>query len=155
MPKFKQLVLTELGETTDAYRYEFLGNLHGDVVEWKFKTPNQTYYVIIKQVMDYLDVEFETEKTGMDATNEGNQFRVMATVLKISKEAWKRREELFDSYVDKIKYYPSDTSDEKSGGFEGRNKRDKLYQTFIKRQFPNAKIEGDKHSTTVMPAQMS
>ena len=77
MARFKNLILTELGETTDAYRYEFLGKSHRNAAEWKFKTPNQTYYVIIKQIMDYLEVEFKTEKTGMEITNEGNQFRVM------------------------------------------------------------------------------
>ena len=154
MAKFKDLILTELGNTTDTYNYRMNGQGR-ETVEYEFKTPNHKYFVIIKQVLDFIEVEFETQRTGMDATNEGNQFKVMATVLEISKEVWRRREELFDSYVDKIKYYPSDTPDEQDNGVEDRNKRDKLYQTFIKRQFPNAKVTGNVHHTLVMPGEMS
>jgi hypothetical protein len=153
MGKFKNLILTELGETTDVYDYYFDGKFGDDSVEYKFKTPNYTYSVFFKpdHNFDTLDIQFETDRTRTSVTNEGNHFRVTATILDITKKVWKRREELFDSYLAKIKFNPV-PRDKEYG--QDTNARERLYKRFIKKQFPNAKIIDKGKNTIVLPAQI-
>ena len=157
MAKFKKLIyeiaLNELGSTTDAYDYylEREPDAILDKVEWKFKTPEHTYLVKGQTEGKYIKFEF-TATDAMGMTREGNQFNVIATIMKIAKETWERREELFlreDLWG--FKYYPITKPDEPDS--KDTTARDKLYQTFIRNQFPGAEIDQGEYETTVEPKQ--
>lgn len=149
MAKFKRLVLTELGETSKGYQYRISTSSPG-VVTWTFYTEKHPYIVEIKVSSEWLIVDFGVGTEIMDAsvTDEGEPFKVMATVMNIAEETWERREELFpgedlDGFffdpVAKPEEYPDDTS------------RARLYKTFIKKQFPNAEIKKVGSSYGVIP----
>lgn len=157
MAKFKRLVLTELGETSKGYQYRISTSSPG-VVTWTFYTEKHPYIVEIQvsksnwEVPDkWLIVDFGVGTEIMDAsvTDEGEPFKVMATVMNIVKETWERREKLFpgenlDGFffdpVAKPEEHPEDTS------------RARLYKTFIKKQFSGAEIKKLGSSYGVIPS---
>lgn len=158
--KFKDLLyeitLTELGETTESYDFRMAGKKVGEEATYKFKTPNYDYIVKASSLTysdEYVEIGFGTESGGDIATNEGNQFKVISTVLDIAQDIWNRRDEIF--------YGPFDSSDPLVGiMFSGVYKRDepytkdeparnKLYKTFIKKQFPSAEIRNEGSVTKV------
>jgi hypothetical protein len=59
-------------------------------------------------------------------TDEGNQFKVVATVMEIAEFVWKSRNDFRNS--DKIKGF----------SFDSKPVRQKLYKKFIKHRFPAA-----------------
>lgn len=151
MAKFKNIFLQELGETTDTYNWR-LEDVGRFAAKYRFETENVGYYVKIEELEpEYLAVEFsiDPDKTNFKAldvpstvydmfavvTGEGNQFQVVATVLQIAKHAWKNRHEFFDG-SEKLKGLAFDSA----GSKDKAKARDRLYTTFIKKQFPQAKI---------------
>ena len=151
MARFKDLILTELGNTTDTFNYR-LDKAGSGLVKYEFKTPEHEYMVFLHPGLEdsSLKVDFETKENRYDETNEGNQFKVIATVMEITKKVWQRREELFDSYLSKIEYDSAQRDKERG---TDRNARERLYRTFIKQQFPNAKIVSDGVDTVILPPE--
>lgn len=145
MAKFKRLVLTELGNTTDTYH---LRNTERGVfprvgeidTRWEFKTENYTYEVsIFNEQPDMLTVDFWTEEKNTEMTNEGNQFKVVATVLEAARRTWGLIEEYPEDF-DMIKGFAF-TPVSKGQETGGPTQRGKLYKAFIERQFPEATIK--------------
>ncbi len=101
MAKFKNLILKELGETTDTYRLRnvtmgLFPRIDPPEVDarWEFSTENYNYKVhIFNEYPEFLTVDFETDKTGTEATNEGNPFKVTATVIEAAKRTFDRIKE--------------------------------------------------------------
>ena len=165
MGKFKDLILTELGNTTDGYDWRFNGVVdgrHGGEAEYNFYSDEIKYEVIFKSVSngfssvgDQIEVDFAPKSGEVQTgdytsrysvnTNQGNQFRIMATVLDITKHLWKNKNEIFDSDRDFSRLYFSPVGEGDS------RKRAKLYKTFINRQFPNAEIEQNGSNFYVYP----
>ena len=139
MGRFKDLILTELGETTDTYNYRLDFERDGKLI-WKFKTESNTYKVTIAVDVrdnDWLIIGFTAVgDTGL--TNEGKQFEVSATVMEIARETWERREEFFSGEQVGFEYIPIPKDDEPDS--KDTTARDKLYRTFIDTQFPDAKV---------------
>lgn len=131
MVKFKDIILTEIGETTDAFRWQMSYDSETERV-YEFSTPENEYQVFVKPfTLDWLSLDFETKDGGENTvTNEGEHFRVMATVIEIARHAWKRRSAL--SGGDRVKGYSFYTGD---------SRRLRLYARFIRTQWPNANVE--------------
>lgn len=150
MARFKNLILTELGNTTDGYDWR-LAQDDPSMRTYVFDTPNYTYEVFVEMLgADMLAIDFGLEKHAFGnkfavVTDEGNQFKIVATVINIAKHAWETRER-FDT-------------DEELKGFmihaahkEGSetNKRLKLYSRFIQARFPDARIEREGNSGMIV-----
>lgn len=155
MAQFKQLLyeiaLNELGETTEAYDYYFQGVKAGKA-EWAFQSQSHTYEVKFMKSRKYFRTSFETSETNSSVTNEGDQFRVMATIMKIAKEMWDRRHELFEGVggIEGFKYDAIPKPDEE---FRDVTSRDKLYRQFVLKQFPNARIRTQNVYTLIIPEE--
>ena len=137
MAKFTQLILTELGNTTESYNYS-LHNVLEDKLEWRFKTPDNTYLVEVIDRGEWLMIGFTAIDNDV-VTNEGRQFEIVATVMDIAKETWNRRQEFFDTEKRGFQYHPIRKSDEPFQ--KDKTARDKLYRTFINSRFPDAKVQ--------------
>lgn len=150
MAKFKRLVLTELGNTTDTYPISMRNGtiISEDGVDlvnvyWEFFTEENEYEIKTSNTGQYVDedtlnVGFDTQDSrDMPTTNEGKPFKIVATSIEATKRTWKMAK---DEGVDlnHIQFEPI-----QEGGFDPNttSKRAKLYKTFIKTQFPDAKIE--------------
>jgi len=148
-------ILNEIGETTDTYEYTTKKELKligpADPTEGGFYTSiyeftgddGEVYKVNIDAFTMYdedknivpnpiVEIAFKSKSTGFGSTNIGlrQAFKVIATVMKIAKT-------FADKYdwVDGFKFTVADPlKDSHVGKLE-------LYKTFIKKQFPNAKIE--------------
>ena len=151
MGKFKRLALTELGETTDGYDYRVKSAKGYETVKYSFKTPNYTYTVRGDRYGDdYVEIGFSVEERESLAgtTNEGEQFKVMATVLDISKEIWELRYEYFEA-ADLLKGFLYSGYHKPDEDFDEISQRDKFYRRFIKTQYPSADISYDGAVTIV------
>lgn len=138
-----EIALTELGETTDAYNW-YKQEVQYDEATFIFNAEDIKYEAVFEAHDGQIDVDFapvygqvepDDFKTRYSTTTgEGNQFQIMATVLQIAKHVWERKEEIFEADgLNVFKFYAT-------GDKEG-NRRAKLYKTFIKKQFPSAKIQ--------------
>lgn len=149
MAKFKNLILTEIGNTTDGYDYYLVKD--ENKVSASFKTRENNYVVeILKRDSDsWALVDFGVGP-GMDAspTDEGVQFKVIATIMNIVKEVWEKRNKFFDGTIKGFSFFSTAKPDEDLGN----TSRDRLYKKFIKKQFPNAKIKKAGESYKIMPA---
>lgn len=160
MGKFKDSVIKELGETTDAYEWRQLRSSE-QMYQYQFYAGEIEYEVIIEVFMPgYLSAEFAPDSSqNLDkmpgetrysmTTGAGSPFRIMATVLQIAKHAWETREDF--RWSSDLKGFAFDPSRKKTNQ-DGPNVRRKLYKRFIQKQFPGAKIEsgpGDLVLTTV------
>ena len=158
MGKFKQLVLTELGETTDGYDFRVLSKPSPYKIEFEFKSEQNTYRVSIHKHMPKeigvtysYKTEMGTYELGL--TGEKNQFRVIATVIDVVKHAWENREKYFEDSetIEKIGFVGT-TRDGESFGGDG-TARTKLYLQFINRQFPDAEINRPVGGVEIHPPQ--
>lgn len=151
MIKLRDL-LTEIGETTDTYRY-----IPGKLLRVRnddptfFRSDNyfqaddgESYNVSIEAYGDEdedegvwewlptIDVAFTAKSTGFGAKQDKlspQTFKVMATVIKVVKDFVKN-----NPFVKSFKF---DVSDPNKGDTTAKTK---LYMAFIKKQMPNAKI---------------
>ncbi len=146
MAKFKNLILKELGETTDTYRLRnvtmgLFPRIDPPEVDarWEFSTENYNYTIhIFNEYPEFLTVDFNTGAAGTEATNEGNPFKVTATVIEAAKRTFDRikdREE-----YDLIRGFRF-KGVSKQGSDRDETQRNKLYIAFIEKQFPSADIE--------------
>lgn len=149
MAKFKRIVLTELGETTEGY--EWSTEKPGE--RFKFYTENYEYFVYANRKNPRaLDISFglSFEQAGMQrfdtVTNEKNMFKVVATVIDIAKHVWRHRESFYrdGEMIEYIQFDGNPKDDEKQTKDTTRNK---LYLKFIKNQFPDAEISHDRKNT--------
>jgi len=149
MAKFKDSVIKELGETTDAYDWRQLRSSE-QMYQYQFYAGELEYEVVIEIFMPgYLSVEFAPDSSqDLDkmpeetrysmTTGVGSPFRIMATVLQIAKHAWETKEEFRHS--SDLKGFAFNPSTKKTNQ-DGPNIRTKLYKRFIQKQFPDAKVE--------------
>mgnify|MGYP006934448667 CR=1 FL=1 len=142
MAKFKRLVLTELGNTTDIYSW----TEKKPGKNYVFRSRSNEYVVKPAQIKDNeisVDYMFKDDSGGlsMDQTGEGNPFRVVATVVDIVEYVWKNRHNFYRNPegIEKIHF----TGAPKKGETFGDTARKKLYLQFVKNKFPNAKVDVD------------
>ena len=153
MAKFKQLILTELGETTDTYDWRLAFEDELEKV-YEFYSDENKYEVFVEPFTeDFFAVDFGLEdKTFGDkftvVTDEGNQFKIVSTVIEIVEHAWKTRDSLMDG--DTVKGF-SISAARKSD--DGSNVRIELYKRFVKSRFPNAKIQTKGNQMSVIVNQ--
>lgn len=141
----REFVLREIGDTTKTYDWE-LANTDRFGAYYTFKSDQYRYNVTVEDFMpEYLAIEFELDRKHSDefsdrfgaVTDEGNQFRVVSTVVSIAKHAWENRHELFME-PEKLEGFFIDAAPKEG---EEENIRAKLYKKFVERQFPNARIQ--------------
>ena len=146
MARFKNLVLTELGNTTDSYDYYLAKN--GDKVSGSFHTSENKYLVEISKRGPWLLFNFGIGKhMSAGVTDEGAQFKVMATIMDIAKEVWEDRDEFFGGEIRGFFFDSVAKPDEEPGN----TVRARLYKKFIKKRFPNVDIEKSGGSYKVIP----
>lgn len=150
MAKFKRLILTELGNTTETFPLSMRNGTikSGDSADlvnvyWEFFTEENEYEIKITNSdplieNDVLRVGFDTQDSrDMPTTNEGKPFKIVATSIEATKRTWEMAKDE-GVEVNHIQFEPI-----QEDGFDPNTtgKRAKLYKTFIKTQFPDAKIE--------------
>ena len=142
-------LVTELGDTTEAYDLNLIQNSGGGrehVVEYEFQTKAGTSYIVELEAYDDPDrmvsVGFYPTKSQSysDVTNEGDPFRIVATVVKAASEFWDLLHEtgIDDDWEYKIERFYFSASGHSAKKVK---QREKLYMAFIKRQFPSASIK--------------
>jgi hypothetical protein len=158
MGKFSDIVLTELGETENAYRWKETSP--GERFEWETEgyryilkierhNPEELY---VAYMIDPSDFDWSSGGTPFNAiTNEGNQFRIVATAIDIVKYVWRNKEELYEN-PEVIEYISFDGSPKEGEVYSNKTSRDKLYVRFIKTQFPDARIESTMEGYRIYPA---
>lgn len=135
--KFAEIILRELGETKKGYDWRLVDSSDRDRI-YEFETENHKYRVSVsnsKLSPEWLYITFDSENTDgamFTATDEGNQFRVMATILDIARNTWRNRDSFL--YSEELKGFE----------FDAGRQRTMLYKKFIKTQFPGAEISGGK-----------
>ena len=138
----EDIALQELGNTTDTFDWRLSYDSETEKV-YEFSTPENRYEVFVETfTKDWLALDFGIENMEFGekfstVTNEGEQFRVVATVLEIAKHAWERRETMMDG--DTVKGYSISTDP----------RRIRLYKTFVKTQFPNAEVKATNDTMSV------
>lgn len=155
--------ITEIGDTTDFYQWR-PQKADGTEFMVTFETENdRTYYVYGEQLpvrQDLMTVDFGVRggflgKGGGETvlTGEGNQFKVVSTVIRIVEQAWNNRHELFDrsETLGAIHFAPAKKEGEQTGEVTSRAK---LYRAFIERQFPGAKIIKKRSNYIIRPEEM-
>ena len=151
MAKFKDLILTELGTTSDTYNYRLERAKGHTSVKYSFKTPNYTYIVRgYRETPAYVEISFSVkESEGLaGTTNEGNQFEIVATVTEILKEIWNGRDDFFEE-ADDLKGVMYSAYHKPDEDYDSISKRDKLYRIFLKKHFPGADISYNGSVTRV------
>ena len=138
----KDIALRELGNTTDTFDWRLSYDSETEKV-YEFSTPENQYEVFVESFTeDWLAIDFgiadkDFGEKFSTVTNEGEQFRVVATVLEIAEHAWNRRETMMDG--DTVKGFSISTDP----------RRLRLYKTFVKRQFPNAEVKASNDTMSV------
>jgi hypothetical protein len=157
MPKFKRLVLTELGNTTDTFqwkelergtKYRFETGEYGYIVKIERHKPEEMY---IGYMIDPSDFDWSSGGTPFNSvTNEGEVFKIVSTVVEIVKRAWKNRFDLYEN-PEQIEYISFDGSPKDDEVYSNRTQRDKLYLRFIQSQFPNADLRETSGGYRIYP----
>jgi len=142
-------ILNEIGEgTAKPYKYKLVADVRNDAMYYTFKTdpdPNQSYLGRPKPPTEYsvdlrfwdiennkrslsnIDVAFSTAGGEYEEeTNDNNQYRVMATVVAIIKEALSKHPEIISLTFTPSKADKMDT------------RRANLYKAYIQKQIPNS-----------------
>lgn len=152
----------EIGEgSAKPFEYKWISQGSYDNQAARFITDKGTEYEVnIADFSEYPDprdqeqnlpainIDFLAKRTGEQGwstktvTNEGDLYRIMATIMLIVKDVMKR----FDFDVQAIVYEPS----KKTGEFGSNNKRDTLYRRFITRTFPGAQVMHDPDNANVV-----
>ena len=154
MARFKNLILTELGNTTDGYGFN-VDPVSKRKVTFTFKSEQNSYKVDVNKLASKLSVDYyyktENGKYAIGLTGEKNQFRVIATVVNAVKHAWENKEEYFANPEEITTVgFIGTTKDGESFG-DGGTARSKLYMQFINRQFPDAEVQRGGGAVKVYP----
>jgi hypothetical protein len=126
----KDIALREIGDTTDGYNWQMIQDKEEKEV-YQFYTEKHKYNVLVeydKENPKYSSIHFglankPDEEKYSTITNEGNHFKIMATVLEIGEHTLLKNEELTGFLV------------------AATPRKIKLYRQFVENQFPNAKVE--------------
>ena len=155
-------ILNEIGEgSAKPFEYKWISQGSYDNQVARFITDKGTEYEVnIADFSEYPDprdqeqdlpainIDFLAKRPGepgwstKTVTNEGDLYRIMATIMLIVKDVMKR----FDFDVQAIVYEPS----KKTGEFGSNNKRDTLYRRFITRTFPGAQVMRDPGNSNIV-----
>jgi hypothetical protein len=135
-------VISEIGEgTAKPYNYK-LTREEGDDMLYEFVTDLGTHYEVTFEIeedfskdepWEFMNIEFGVdEKDGGGVshnieTNKGELFRVMATIVDITKKILKERENIKTLTFSGSKKYEDD------------NRRNNLYMAYIRKNIPNVK----------------
>lgn len=145
----KNLILTELGETTDSYDWSYDGRKFTKAI-YSFYSEDIEYEVSYDKEGDRIKVEFAPKKGEVEQsdqtmtrssieTNQGNQFRIVATVMDTTKHLWRNKEDIYEN-GDELTHFVFSRI-----GKRDDNPREKLYKKFIKKQLPQAEIKKSGH----------
>lgn len=153
MAKFANAVLKEIGDTTEGY--EWFEVKPGE--QYEFNTDTRTYEVLIdpggKESL-YVSFMPKNVPTGespfQTVTDEGNMFKVTATVFNIVEYVWKNKEEIYQDGRSK-KYVAFTGSPKPDENFGKDTSRAKLYKSFIKSRFPDARIRSRGENYFIYP----
>jgi hypothetical protein len=172
--------LNELGEGLKPYefwyghgpRFRDYSGQHGIAkVEYVFETDKGTEYAVNVDVWAELDADYQSAKVQFgygkyrkqDATNEGDQYRVMSTIVAILEQYVEKdakeiselleaenerriedgKEPFKSTKVGRIEFRPQLESDEKDRGI-AKSKRTKLYSLYAKKRGLDVKEKGGK-----------
>lgn len=139
----KDIVLRELGDTTDSFDWRLSYDSKTEKV-YEFSTPEHDYEASVDSYPEWLALHFGIKDAKFSdkfstTTDEGEQFRVVATILEIAEHAWNNRHTMMDG--DTVKGFLVST--------DGDSRRLQLYKAFIKRQFPNAEVKASNDKMSV------
>jgi len=112
---------------------------------YSFKSDENEYEVLLRDDgVDGIGVGFKI-KGGMyrDLTGEGKPLKIINTVVNVVKDFYERNKEIFTDGPYEVFTISA------SGKTDDAKKRERLYKTFIKRQFPRAKINSEPELITV------
>lgn len=149
MKKFRSVVrsfiIQEIGDTTEGYRWR-LENTDRFGAYYGFQSDEYRYGVTVENFTPrYLAIEFELDRKHADEfpdqfgaiTDEGNQFKVVATVVSIAKHAWENRHDIFTE-PETLEGFWIDAAPKEG---EDDNIRSKMYERFVINQFPSASVK--------------
>ena len=156
--QIREALIQELGDTTDAYGYmqTFLDMYSSFFqVSYGFMTEKGTRYEVHMRYRvpdDFIGVDFTAENSFTKVVNEGTTFRTIATVMRIVSDFWMDRREIITSHQDDFfEAFEVGTFDQIQGfsfrvdSPDGLRPKDtsrfKLYNAFIRQQFPSAQIQ--------------
>jgi hypothetical protein len=153
MIRFNDL-LREIGDTTDYYKFRRVSENIREMrdgtqiaLRYRFKTENRSYVANVYKspISKYLEVDFTTKKGG-GVTNEGKQFKVVSTTIKIALDALDfMKKEGFEIKGFQFMPIPKDHSTP----LDAVTQREKLYLAFIRRQFPQANVRRESGTVFV------
>ena len=143
--KFAEIILQEIGDTTDAFDWRLTYDSKTQKV-YKFSTPENNYEISVDSYPEWIALHFSIEGAEFNdkfsiTTDEGEQFRVVATVLEIAEHAWNNRHTMMDG--DTVNGFLISTDHDP--------RRLRLYKAFIKTQFPNAEMKSSNDTIRVIP----
>lgn len=140
MAKFKRLILTELGNTTEGYDWN-IETEDPDGWFFSFYTENYGYNAFFQTHGKWIYSGFDLDDSDLPfpETNEGNQFKIVATIINMARYAWNNRDIL--------------DVDVKGFSFDAGRKRTKLYKRFIYEQFPDAEVFKSGYEIKVKPSK--
>lgn len=148
-----ELFVNEIGDTTRGYNWKLEDSRISKGVDglrvayrYRFRTENFTYDIAFYKPdnSQWVQVDFDTLEKGQEETNEGNQFRVVATILDAAKD-FKRKMDKEDVIIKGFQFDAISKSINQD--LSVKSQREKLYTAFIKRQFPSARVKRTKHGT--------
>jgi len=155
-------ILNEVGEgSAKPFEYKWISQSNWDNQVARFVTDKGTDYEVniadfseypdpraLEQDLPAIAIDFLAKRPGEQGwstktvTNEGDLYRIMATLMLIIKDSMKK----WDFDVQAIVYEPT----KKTGEFGSNNKRDTLYRRFITRTFPGAQVMRDPENANIV-----
>ena len=155
---YTESVVNELGDSTDAFDYyldfeQALGNMFTFIYE--FDTDLGTEYLVTIDAFSentgrtLADVSFEIRgKPHQHVSNKGEQFRVMATVIKIAREFWENEAPTLETPPDAFQFTAAGSEPEK------RKQRKRLYMAYVSKVWPESETEIEANSVVVHPPKL-
>ena len=158
----RNLLIFELGDSTNPYDYrvtEIVPKKYKYIKRFEFESDaGHQYEIKFEAVNDRhgtITVDFRVKGQPIKAvTNEGNPYRVMATVIAAARKVWKNKDEIEDAFDNpNIASYPvlGFFFTPIGTDFKKVEQREKLYKAFIRSQFPNAEINKNNYGIEVIP----
>jgi hypothetical protein len=115
--------LNEIGDSNlPPYKWEKT-KVDGSIETFEFLADKFLYQVDLSPFKNGINVTFSANGSDKITTNQGNQYRIMSTVIDIVKEKIKTKPE-----INKISFVPNED-------FKNDNRRLKLYIAYIEKQF--------------------
>lgn len=139
--KIIESIIKEIGDVSaKSYKYKPTAQPFKNFDTYKFTTDSDLEYTLnlileFNEEDDmYMEIEFLVNSGDYyQITNKGEMYKIMSTVIKITKDVLNKSK---NKDIKGIIYSPAGLNKDDFGV-----KRDRLYQIFIKKQFPNATIK--------------